>query len=280
MGTIVATVLPSGEGIKLDIAFAASVTDVRVQRHDPGQFPIVIRSGESIPLTAGMRTVFDMEAPLDEAVYYTATQAAPPGAETATSNTVTVPSNGFSYLIHPGKPTLSCRLDHVQSLDVMGRKARVGLFNVLGRPTPVAVTDMRSTATGTLLATTWSANEAQTIRNVTADGSVLLLQTPAQADLGNLYIAVGDVSEARISSAYMLTERRFTIPFTVVDRPFGLAVVAEGYRWLDVFTSYGDWETFYDAANTWYEVLSQPAGGGGALRSRRRYLFPGRLRTP
>jgi len=277
MGTIVATVLPSGEGVKLDIAFAASVTNVRVQRHDPGAFPTTIRSGESLELSAGVRTVFDMEAPLDVPVYYTATQVAPTGSEAATSNTITVPSNGFSFLIHPGKPTLSCRLDHVQSIDVLGRKGRLGLFDVIGRATPVAITDVRATAAGTLITTTWTANEAQTIRNVTGDGAVLLLQTPAKADLGNLYIAVGDVSEQRISSPYMYNERRFTIPFTVVDRPFGLAVVAEGYRWVDVFTAYGNWQVFYDAGHTWYQVLNQPAGGGGALRSNRRWMFPGGL---
>lgn len=279
MGTIVPTVLADGTGVKLDITFAATVTDVKVQRHDPGQFPSVIRSGESLGLVGGLRTVFDLEAPLDVAVYYTATQVAPPGAETATSNTITVASNGLSFLIHPGKPTLSCRLDHVQSVDVLSRKARLGVYDVISRPTPVVVTDMRSTAVGTLVTSTWTANEAQSIRNVIGDGAVLLLQTPAQANLGNLYIAAGDVSEQRVGSVYALSERRFTIPFTVVDRPFGLAVAAEGYRWIDVFTAYGNWQTAYEAGNTWHEVLSQPAGGGGALRSRR-WLLPGRLRTP
>ena len=152
----------------------------------------------------------------------------------------------------------------------------MGLFDVIGRATPVAVTDVRSTGAGTLVLTTRTYNEAQAIRNVTADGAVLLLQTPGAANLGNLYIAPADVTEERISPLYMVQDRRFTIPFTIVDRPFGLAVAAEGYRWLDVYNTYATWQVFFEALNTWAEVLNQPTGELGRA-SRRRWLFPGRL---
>lgn len=263
MASLIANPLANGGGVSLLLEFDVAVTRVRLQRYDPGAVPVVPTAAAELRIAGGLGTYVDTEAPLDTPVYYDATQVQPAGTEFAVSNTVTVASDGYTWLKYPGKPTLSIRLDWVTSIEVLARAARRGIFAVAGRANPVVISDYRSGPEGELVFTTNTAAQAQGVRNIIATGGVLLLQTPAVADLGNLYVSAGDVSEARVSPLVYEAARRWSMPFTVTDRPAGMEFMAVGNTWQDVHNFYGDWQTFFTAQRTWAQVLSVPITGVG-----------------
>jgi hypothetical protein len=242
VGTIVATVRPDA-GVLLDITFATSVTAIRLSRLDPSGFTTLIRAGDPVTLVAGHALVYDYEAPLDVEVSYNATQVTPPGSETAASNTVTVAQGEkYSWLKDPGTPSRNLRVPVTTSIEDLTASARAGTFDIINRASPVVVSAMRKAPQGQIVVHTNTDTERQYMWELMRRGQVLLFQTPAKYAWGSQYIHVGDVVEARVGLA-MEPARRWTLPFTIVDRPAGLATAPPGTSWTDVKGAYTAWGT-------------------------------------
>jgi hypothetical protein len=87
-----------------------------------------------------------------------------------------------------------------------------------------------------------------------ASGSVLLLQTPP-AEIGSIYIHIGDAGEERIGLVREQS-RMWTLPITVVDRPAGLANANTTDRsWRKVRTTYLTWGDLIATGKTNQQLL-------------------------
>jgi hypothetical protein len=211
-----------------------------------------VRNAEPAPLIVGQWLGQDYEAPLDVDFYYRATSPDVPGVELL-SRTYSIPALDRSMLKHPGRPALNASV-RIGAAPNMTRPVTQGVFEVLGRTTPVAVSMRRSAARGELQVVTLDEDERDALLLLLDDGTPLLLQTPSGYGVGNIYVAVGELSEERVTGLGAEWARRWTLPFVVVDRPVGEAL-AVGNTWADVLASYTSWDAMRTAEGTWAGVL-------------------------
>lgn len=245
----------------LDIQmFNAAIQKITVGRVGPDGFEQLIRNGDQIPSPGGHVVMDDFECPLDVPVYYVATQAVPPGSpnEVLTSTPpIILASNGYSWLKDPGYPGLNMRVPVVTSIATLNRTARSGVFPILDRVNPIVVTAKRQGPTGTLVMHTLTDAQRIKLTDLIARGTVLLLQTPSAYGFGSQYVWMGDVEEARLSIAQR-QERRWTMPFMVVDRPEGLDHQPTLLNtWNDVKLTYATWADLAATGMTWGELLEE-----------------------
>lgn len=259
MGTMTATVNAALAKVTLDITMAASVTTITVGRRGPDGFTTLIRYGEGIPTPGGHVVIDDFEAPLDVPIDYVATQVTPTGTETATSAIVMLTSGGYSWLKDPAYPSMNFRIPITTSIQTLQRPARAGVFRILDRDKPVTITTVRQSPNGELVLHTNTDSERVSLTNLLARGTTLLLQVPAvyAESASNNYVYVADVTETRVGLA-MEQARRWSLPFTVVDRPEGLTgQPASGKTWGDVKTKYATWGDLAASGKTWQQLLEE-----------------------
>lgn len=259
VATLTATVLSDTAGVKLDIAFPATVTKVSVGRYDPSGFVQLIRNGSQVTLAGGLATIYDYEAPLDVNVRYIATQMVPPGppTEVAESAVKVIPSQGLSWLKDPALPSKNMPLRIITSIAQLSRPSRAGVFNILDRTYPVVVTNKRQAPIGEMVCHTLSDQERTGMTDLLARGSILLLQTPGAYGWGSQYVYVSDAVESRVGLA-MEQARRWTLPFVVVDRPEGLTEGAANPKtWQAVKDIYATWDALAATGKTWDQLLEE-----------------------
>jgi hypothetical protein len=252
--TLVATLFPATTRVSVSLTWnsAPIPATATVERVDATGYVTAVRGAERATLVVGAWVGDDFEAPLDVAFYYRATSADRPG-EQLTSATYSIASGGSTWLKHPGKPFLNSKVT-VGAAPSLTRPVAQGVFDVLGRSAPVAVTMRRNSARGELSLVTATDNERYVLLSLIDDGSPLYLQTPAGFGIGNVYVAVGEVAENRIGGLGAVTDRLWSLPFTVIDRPIG-PLIATGNSWNDLLGAYPTWSQALDTEGTWTGVL-------------------------
>lgn len=109
-----------------------------------------------------------------------------------------------------------------ESLTSKTRRVSRGVFGVLGRGRPVAVTDVRASIETELKIITKTTVEAVAVRALFNAASTLLLQCPAAFGWDSAYVSPGDLIEAHVvAPAIQHADRLFTVPVTVTDAPVG-----------------------------------------------------------
>lgn len=210
-----------------------------------------VRNAEPAQLSAGLWAGDDYEAPLDLAFHYEATSTDSPGV-TVTSATYTLASGGLSWLKHPGQPVLNIQVTPVRPPELV-RPVQQGVFDVLGRARPIAITMVRNSERGSLALYTLTDNDRSALLSILTTGSTLLLQTPSAYGLGNLYVALGDVAEGRYSDLAGQAPRLWTLPFTRVDRPAGTALAT--VSWSNVLGNHASWSEVLSSRTSWLDLL-------------------------
>lgn len=173
-------------------------------------------------------TVTDGEAPLDQPVQYELAAPDQPSFIVRTE-AVTLPSRGASggpasWLSHPdGRSAFRVWVTETPELT---RTAKRGLYDVLGRETPIAVATGRRTApTGTITVHTRTAVERDRLVDMLADNQPLLLRAPAEMGYGaGWWVSIGDTVEKalthfggpNIAGEYI---RETELPFAVCAAP-------------------------------------------------------------
>lgn len=213
----------------------------QVQRSDDGGTTWVDVRDYTLHDMTGITTftTFDYEAPPDTLVRYRARGLSLSGGGTAVgtwsanSNAVswTIP---FSVLTCDGAVAwLKNPLNANQNLLVrLGpgalltktRKINRGMFTILGRARPVAVTDVRSSVETELKILTQTALEAAQVIALFDTAQTLLLQAPTVFGWTSAYVSPGDLSEAQVIPNISRAERLFTVPIQVTDAPVGVSV--------------------------------------------------------
>lgn len=156
-----------------------------------------------------------------------------------------------SWLKFPRFPFLN-RPVVVTDFGTITRPSRAGVFQVVGRSLPVAVTDVRGSRQFDLELYTETLTAGDELETVLSAGDVVLLQTPGGCPVPGGYFAIGDLTVARTAAR---SERRyFTLPVTQVAGP-DASLSAATITWRGLANRYATWGDVIAANATWGDVL-------------------------
>lgn len=162
------------------------------------------------------------------------------------------PAVAYYRLKSPTRPSLNIRITPVSMTDVT-RKARTGVFDVVGRTYPVAVSDVQGSRVFTLEVDVIGYSAKEDMDNRLSTGDTLFLQAPAVPGmLPSMYFVAGDVSYAEDSVAS--GSYTFTIPMTEVAAP-AYSVYGITATWQDILNTYATWSALIAAKATWQDVM-------------------------
>lgn len=147
--------------------------------------------------------------------------------------------------------------------DTITRAFRGGIFQVQGRSTPIAVSDLQQSQQFTLNVMTYTLEDARNFDLTIAASPLFFLHVPAENPVGcearvsavpGGYIKILDTTQQRIfrgSQKYL-----WTLPCVVVAKP-DPQVVGTTLTWGTVLNRYGSWEQLIASNPTWMELFQQ-----------------------
>ncbi|MGW3992226.1 hypothetical protein ACWEF6_01945 [Amycolatopsis sp. NPDC004772] len=199
--------------------------------------------GDTITITGGAAAISRSIVVQFPAVAYA-------GQETA-SITPTLTSAWFKV---PARPSLNTPVT-ISWDGTISRPSRAGLFEVLGRTEPVAVTDVQGSRRLTLTFITQSVEEANDLDRRLSSGEPVLIQAPTpNASVPTLYAILGDITQTR--PANTAKRRYFTIPLTEVAAP-GSTVYADTYTYADVVADYATYADVIAGVATYSDLIDK-----------------------
>jgi hypothetical protein len=167
-------------------------------------------------------------------------------------STSTTPPLDRVWLKHPQRPFLNRSVTAVDWSPVR-RAARTGVYPVIGRSLPVAVTDLRGPRQWTLTLMTESLAAADELDTILSSGGVVHLHVPDGCPFPGGYYTIGDTELRRGQS--VRSERRYIdLPLTEVAAPAS-SVVGTTYTWQGVINDYSSWADLIADNTTWADLL-------------------------
>lgn len=176
------------------------------------------------------------------------------------TNSITPDLEGEIWLKVVKYPFLNRPVSCIISGDV-SRNSRTGIFDIVGRSVPVAVSDYKSSMQFTVAITTRTLEDARDLDLAFALGETMLLHVP-QEDVDGCgpvkavpggFIEIGDVTQRRAVPGSRIYQ--FTLPCVIVAKP-GPDVIPTTLIWNTVFNLYGGWEATIAANPTWEPLLA------------------------
>lgn len=212
-----------------------------------------VRGGGAVAITPGDTAALDdYEFAAGVLNHYRVTA----GADVFT--TTITPAQTAVWLKSIVRPWLNRAVTVVSHGDIT-RQARNGVFPVIGRTYPVAVTDVRLAREWDMVIKADTVSDADAIDLVLASGDPLYVQVPATGVLSTVpggYVVVGDVKRSRFGT--LSTRRWFDLPMTEVAPP-GPDVVGSTSTWETLVAEFGSWTAVLAAFGTWEEVTEYVA---------------------
>lgn len=154
------------------------------------------------------------------------------------------------------RPFLNRAVTVVQRPDTaITRRSRAGVFDIVGRSYPVAVSDLRPSRQWTMYVRTYTHTDAAELDLILASGDPLFVHVPAgcAASVPGGYVTVGDTTQAW--HPLRPTQCLWTLPLTEVAAP-GPDVVGATITWQGVLNAYGSWAELIAANATWADLLA------------------------
>ena len=230
---------------------------------DGSQHPVRGYNGDwdGQPVPTPPLIVEDYECPLGTRVWYIARWWDADG--NGTSEVVTSPilgpvlaDGGEVWLKSPGLPALNTRITMAAPIS-WDRKARAGVYQIVGSRYPVVETDVRGSREGALAVHVWDADRHAALDALLDSGLPVLVQAmPGHGIDGNLYLHVGDVSADPLSWNATVPGWRWTLSVVEVDRPTGGLEGSADRTWQIVRDSYDTWDDVASRYATWADVLT------------------------
>lgn len=182
-----------------------------------------------------------------------------------TTCTITVELDDV-WLKSIGRPFLNRAMRCVGNPSPITRRARNGIFPIVGRSYPVAVTDLRQSREVVLTVITKTTQERQDLDLLLASGDPIFVQTPLAHPLPTMYAVIGDTAEARPVRNRLCDNdwRRWELPLTEVAAP-GPDVVGSTSTWQTVVNTYATWADVMSAHPTWASVLELIGDGSEVI---------------
>lgn len=155
------------------------------------------------------------------------------------------------------KPFLNQTVYCVPKPGPVTRRARQGIFPIIGRSVPVAVTDVRGSREYDLDAITRTTEEYQDFDLLLSTGDIIFIHTPPTSPIATAYVAIDDVVRRQPLSGSRCGNdwRVFTLPIIEVAAP-GADVVGSVGTWQTVVNTYATWSDVLAAHPTWADLLT------------------------
>lgn len=256
LGPLTATPMPdtSPPSVTLEVSDGTlGTSNVTIVRMDPDGRWHPVRGAEPAHVIDGAWSGFDDEAPYGVPVSYQMTRTSgavdtgrSPLAGGGYANTLQLDVTDV-WLIHPGVPSLSQRLE-LRDWQPIVRAARRGVFVPLGGGLPLVVSGARAAGTSQLETLTSTTEDEDGLRALLDDGSPLLLNVPVTLgwNAPSGWVSVGDSTTAREFMWGPAPRRVWTLPYNEVARPIGstqslwtcAGLLAEQATCADVLTHY------------------------------------------
>ena len=167
-----------------------------------------------------------------------------------------VPALGGVWLKSLARPFLNREVT-VRDFSEVSRPSRGGVFEVVGRPYPVAVTDVRGSRRWTLQVSTDNPQDANNLDLLLAGGDILLVHVPQAAGrisaVPGGYVTVGDTREVT-PPTFDLQMRVFELPCVEVAAP-GPDVIGSTVTCQSVLNTYATCQAVLDAQPTCVSLL-------------------------
>lgn len=217
-------------------------------------------------ITGAELVIEDYEAPLGTPVFYYVETRDSTGAlvEQRTSNSVTLDAGNaqYAWLKNPANPQKNLKVMVAKAPDWQ-RPATQSEIHVRGRRNPVILSDVRGGLAGDLVVFTQTDADRAALHWLLDDGTVLLWQATPGYGVSDMYVMVGQVTEARGAGAATDPIRTWTLPLTQVDMPVTLGVAGSaGRTWQDILSEFATWGDVLAAFDTWEDVrLNRRVGG-------------------
>ena len=162
------------------------------------------------------------------------------------------------YLDDPVSPQLG-QWFSLMNLATLSYGARQNIYDVIDRADPVAVSNVRRWASGTMTLMTRTLAERDIAVKMFASGRILFYRNPNPLyPETDWYLAIGDVREIRTLADHRRPERTWEIPFVRVERPSGLIDSITGRTWQQVITEDQTWGGVKTRHTDWLAVINDP----------------------
>jgi hypothetical protein len=228
-------------------------TEALFERSPNGVRWTVVRGGSAVEITPGdTASLDDYEFAAGVVNHYRVTA----GSDTFT--TTITPDQSAVWLKSISRPFLNRPVTVVSHGDIT-RAARNGVFPIIGRSYPIAVTDVRLAREWDLVVKADTVVDADALDLVFASGDPLFVQTPATGVLSTIpggYVVVGDVKRVRYGTTS--ARRWFELPMVEVAPP-GPEVVGATATWEALVAEFGTWTAILAEFGTWAEVAEHVA---------------------
>jgi hypothetical protein len=205
------------------------------------------RGGGEVNIVAGTGTHHDYEFTEGVENLYRVTYA--DGTSETTSIT---PRLDAVWLKNISRPNMN-RTVTVTDIGSVSRRSRAGLFDIIGRAAPIAITDVHSAREVRVQLMTTTFGEAQILDEVLRSGDVFFLHAPSGTAVPTFYVTVGNYSVDRGRSAHS-PRRYFDLPLTEVAAPDAVVTIGT-VTWGDILTTYPTWTDLLAAHGTWDDVM-------------------------
>jgi hypothetical protein len=244
---LTATVEPEVKNVRLDYAAPATAVSVTFTRTGPSGVPAGVRGWQNTTVTGGSTVIArDFEAPIGVPLTYTAQAKNSSGAVIGTqTTTITIPSGGvcdmwLNDLARVGN-TLKITIDSLPELDYV---LFTSVHDVIDRRDPIVSSDIAHTPAFTLSFVTDTLDERDQAKSALGNGVPVLLRTPPDDGIGNLYFAVTDYKEQRVVQPADMPARLFVVDGRQVQRPdptLYQPIAPATYQYVkDTFATYAD----------------------------------------
>jgi hypothetical protein len=262
--TLTLSVESDYQNVRLDYIVPALATRLTLSRTGPSGTAAIVRGWANVPVTAGEVVARDYEAPIGVPLTYTALAEDAAGADIETlTATITIASGGcddtwLNDLARVGN-TLQVVIEQIPELAYV---VPVTTHEVITRRTPIVTSDVAHTAELEVSFLTTSDDERLRARAMLGNGIPVLLRTPPEDGVGNMYLAVLGFSEQRVVPLGTVTDRRFVLSARHVARPDPtLFIPLAAVLYEDVRASYATYAALRDARPTYESLLYDYSGG-------------------
>jgi hypothetical protein len=243
---LTATIEPAVKSVRLDYTVPPAGVTAAISRTGPSGVPAGVRGAYPMPTTPGPLIVRDFEVPIGVPVTYTAETFDATGAVIDTTTaTITVQSDGVcdTWLNDLARVT-NTLLVTIVSLPSLDYTVPVSQHDIIARRDPIVSSDIAHTPSFALSFTTDTLGQRDQARALLGNGVPVLLRTPPQDGIGNLYFSVLDYKEQRIVTPGDMPARQFAVDGRRVARPDPSLYVPLGvatYQHVkDTFDTYAD----------------------------------------
>lgn len=257
------TVEPNVESVRIDVTVPAGKDRLNVWRIGPSSARADVRGFVEATVVPGPVVVRDFEAPIGVPLTYTAeTWAAPAGAHTTETATITIPADGCddTWLTDLARAGNTQRV-LIESLAELAYAVPSVIHSIIGRRTPIVSGDVAHTPTFELVVLTESDEDRLQARGTLGNGVPVLLRTPPDQGIGNLYFACTGFAEQRVVGQGTVADRRFVIEGVQVDRPDpSLYTPLAPTTWAYVEATFPTWADVEEDRASWDALAYDWAG--------------------